>query len=153
VCRLLIMTRFSFFGKYCFWQKEIYIFLIEHFCSEIVCFFRVVLLQIDFGSGSCKKFWIRPDPDPQHSRNQRGIQDRSAFHPLIHTQSQIMISWGSFDDFSSTVFSIYLLNGSDVTIMTKKIRRFYNHLPNDSDPCGLGSWTLLCTIKGTVAPD
>jgi len=58
-------------------------FLNCNFSWEIIKFdqfFRLVLLQIHFdpelpgsesimifpGSGSCRKFWIRPDPDPQH---------------------------------------------------------------------------------------
>ncbi len=49
------------------WQKGIYIFLIEHFCREMVKFyqfFRVVLLQIHFVSESGMTF---PDPDPAKS--------------------------------------------------------------------------------------
>jgi hypothetical protein len=61
----LCKTRYMLFRQKILFLKEL-IFVTWAFCWEIVKFYQFYQLS---GSGSCKKFRIRPDPDPQQCFN------------------------------------------------------------------------------------
>ena len=69
---------------------------IEYFIREVLFHFHSGSGLPDFGFGSCKKFWIRPDPDPQHwvmnSQKSRwdlsGVMSSSCCAPSLHLASK-----------------------------------------------------------------